>query len=326
MSLLATYRRLKANGVIGMNRRNADFILALNDRRHYPLVDDKLNTKRLAQEAGIAVPSLYGAIEHPHQVRLFETIVAGHEEFVVKPACGSGGEGILVVAGRTANGYRLAGGTVVTAEEMHFHLSNILAGTYSLGGQPDKALIEYRVSFHRVFERVAFQGVPDVRIIVFQGIPVMAMVRLPTRRSAGKANLHQGAVGVGIDLATGLTLDGVCRDRVVTRHPDTDVPLRGIEIPEWDRLMHHAARTYSLTHLGYQGMDMVLDADRGPLMLELNARPGLSIQIANREGLGHRLAAAAAALAATPDLLHDADRRVRFAKETFRPRPVAGGN
>jgi hypothetical protein len=30
---------------------------------------------------------------------------------------------------------------------------------------------------------------------------------------------------------------------------------------------------------------MVLDADLGPLVLELNARPGLAIQIANGRGL-----------------------------------------
>jgi len=41
--------------------------------------------------------------------------------------------------------------------------------------------------------------------------------------------------------------------------------------------------------MGYLGVDIVLDAQAGPLMLELNARPGLNIQIANQEGLLHRL-------------------------------------
>jgi hypothetical protein len=43
------------------------------------------------------------------------------------------------------------------------------------------------------------------------------------------------------------------------------------------------------TGLGYIGADVVLDARRGPMVLELNARPGLAIQLANRAGLMPRL-------------------------------------
>jgi glutathione synthase/RimK-type ligase-like ATP-grasp enzyme len=80
-----------------------------------------------------------------------------------------------------------------------------------------------------------------------------------------------------------------------------------------------ASLAYEMTHLGYQGIDIVLDRDRGPLVLELNARPGLNIQIANREGLGHRLALVERNI----DRLRSADDRVAFAKEHFAPRPVA---
>ena len=37
--------------------------------------------------------------------------------------------------------------------------------------------------------------------------------------------------------------------------------------------------------LGYVGVDIVLDANYGPMVLEANARPGLNIQIANNQGL-----------------------------------------
>jgi glutathione synthase/RimK-type ligase-like ATP-grasp enzyme len=40
-----------------------------------------------------------------------------------------------------------------------------------------------------------------------------------------------------------------------------------------------------MTGLGYLGVDMVIDQERGPLLLELNARPGLQIQVANQKGL-----------------------------------------
>lgn len=52
-----------------------------------------------------------------------------------------------------------------------------------------------------------------------------------------------------------------------------------------------AAEAIEMTGLGYLGADFVLDKERGPVLLELNARPGLAIQIANRSGLRRRLVA-----------------------------------
>jgi alpha-L-glutamate ligase-like protein len=224
-------------------------------------------------------------------VRDLPRLLAQHEDFVIKPARGSQGEGIIVVGGRSGHLYRRTDGTMIDEDSLKFHVSNILSGIYSLGGQPDKALVEYRVKFDPVFELIAYGGVPDVRIIVFLGVPVMAMVRLPTRMSHGKANLHQGAIGAGIDLATGRTLTAVWRNTVVATHPDTGNPVEGVAIPRWAELLAIVARSTEMTGLGYQGIDLVLDRDRGPMILEFNARPGLNIQIANRAGLEPRLRA-----------------------------------
>jgi len=284
-------RRLRDAGVLGINRRNADYILVHNDRRFYPLVDDKALTKTIAQEKGIAVPELYGTVTIQAEVAGIPGIVAGRDDFVVKPAQGSQGQGIVVVTGRSRGLYKLADGKLMDDGELAFHTSNILSGIFSLGGQPYKALIEYRVKFDPVFEAISYQGVPDVRIIVYFGIPVMAMVRLPTRLSKGKANLHQGCIGAGIDIATGRTLTAVWRNDVVSEHPDTGNPVSGVEIPGWQTLLEIAAQSHELTGLAYQGIDLVLDKDLGPLILELNARPGLNIQIANRAGLAGRLEA-----------------------------------
>lgn len=316
---------LRRAGVLGINARNAGYVLRYNPRRLYPLVDDKLKTKRLAEEAGIAVPRLYGVIRAVHDVRRLPEIVAGHRDFVIKPAAGSGGSGILVVTGRLGELFRTASGDLLTLDDLEFHLSNILSGVYSLGGQSDQAMIEYRVRFDPVFEPISYQGVPDLRIIVFLGVPVMAMVRLPTRGSQGKANLHQGAIGAGIDLATGRTGTAVWHNEVVTEHPDTGVSVTGVEIPGWGELLRLAASGWELTGLGYLGVDIVLDHDLGPLMLELNARPGLNIQIANRAGLRHRLDLVERNLRR----LRTVERRVRFAREELEeaasalPRPGA---
>jgi alpha-L-glutamate ligase-like protein len=231
----------------------------------------------------------------------------------VKPARGSQGDGIIVVTGRARNSYRTADGQLLDEDDMRFHVSNILSGVYSLGGQTDKALIEYRVNFDPVFEAITYRGVPDVRIIVYRGVPVMAMVRLPTRASGGKANLHQGAIGTGVDMASGTTLTAVWRTEIVSEHPDTGNLVSGVRIPHWDTLIELAARSFELTGLGYQGIDIVLDRDKGPLILELNARPGLAIQIANQAGLQPRLELVERELPA----LRTVGERTAFARERF---------
>lgn len=291
--MLAAARKLHEIGVLGLNERNADFIARLNPRRLYPLVDDKVLTKELALEAGMAVPDLYGVIAHQGEVRRFSEIVRDRESFVIKPARGSGGDGIIVVTGRSQrkrDTFRLSSGVFVSEGEILHHISNTVSGQYSLSGSRDAALIEYCVHFDPTFADVSYQGVPDIRVIVYRGYPVMAMVRLPTRASDGKANLHQGAVGAGVDLSCGKTSLGVLGNEVVDEHPDTGALIAGLEIPNWDFILESSARGYDVTGLGYLGVDMVIDNDRGPLILEMNARPGLNIQIANRAGLCHRIA------------------------------------
>lgn len=272
-----------------MNERNADFILPYNARHHYPKVDNKLLTKRLAMEAGIAVPELYGVVDIIHEIERLGDILAPYEDFVVKPAHGAGGEGILIITGRQNDRYRMANGILTDEDELGHHITNILGGLYSLGGVPDSALIEYRVKFDPVFENISFEGVPDIRTLVFRGIPVLAMIRLPTRLSSGKANLHQGAIGVGIDIASGKTFTGVWREHLVETHPDTGANLSGRLIPYWDEILALTAQCHDFADLGFIGVDIVLDEVLGPMMLEINARPGLSIQLANRIGLLPRL-------------------------------------
>ncbi len=164
-----------------------------------------------------------------------------------------------------------------------------MAGLYSLGGKPDTAIVESLIQPDDVFSDFSYEGVPDIRVIIFKGFPVMAMMRLSTAESDGKANLHQGAVGVGLDIATGRALRAVQHGMPVNEHPDTKVALSKLEVPQWRTLLELASGCYEMTGLGYLGADMVLDRERGPLLLELNARPGLAIQVANGRGLVDRL-------------------------------------
>jgi alpha-L-glutamate ligase-like protein len=271
--------------IMGINARNRDFILPNNRRRHYPLVDDKLLTKKLAMEAGIQVPELYGVVEFINQSGQLAEIAAPHKNFVVKPCRGSGGGGIMVIQNVIGSSFQKANDELVSAADMQYHMTNILGGMYSMQGKQDRVLIEYAVQFDPIFNEITYQGVPDIRIIVYKGVPVMAMLRLPTRQSDGKANLHKGGIGVGIRMHDGVTMYGVQKSRFINEHPETLKPLEGRQIPRWPYLLEMAAKFYEITKLGYVGVDIVLDKTKGPMVLEANARPGIAIQIANRCGL-----------------------------------------
>jgi len=306
-------RQLAHAGVLGMNARNGDYILPLNPRKRYPLVDDKLITKELAHKVGLAAPELYTAFRYSGEIHRAREALDRYENFVVKPANGTRGNGILVIKGRVGDSLRLASHRLMSWDDLRFHMQNTLSGIYSLGGQEDSVLVEYCVEFDRVFENITHLGVPDIRLIAYRGVPVMGMLRLPTSESDGKANLHQGAIGAGIDLANGRTLTAVWRNSVVRQHPDTLAQVSGVAIPYFDRMLEIAAGCNAMTGLGYVGVDLVLDRSKGPLMLELNARPGLNIQIANRAGLAARLQAVDRAdIAERP-----AAERIAFAKRHF---------
>ncbi|MBI5387585.1 MAG: alpha-L-glutamate ligase-like protein [Verrucomicrobia bacterium] len=282
-------RALRRRGVLGLNERNAGFVLPGNPRAHYPRVDDKLLTKRLCEDHGIPVPQTYAVIERVGDIRGFQELVRTRLDFVIKPAKGAEGRGIVVVLEHNHTTYTTAGNVPLTLADLRYHLETTLSGLFSLGGQPDRAIIERRLVRHPIFERVAVNGTPDIRVLLYRAVPVMAMVRLPTRASRGRANLHQGAVAAGLHLGTGGTFGGVCHDRAASVHPDTGASIAGLEVPGWRELLLAAVKLADVLEMDYLGVDFVLDAELGPVVLEANARPGLAIQIANRRGLLPRL-------------------------------------
>lgn len=286
--MFTTPSKLRQAGIIGMNHRNVVCIARNNPRKLYPRVDNKLLTKVLAREAGIAVPQLIGVVKTQGHVRELKEFLRDEKAFVMKPAKGSGGKGILVIVGRDGDDYLKPSGERVTHLDVCKHASNTLSGLFSLGGANDVAMIEELVDFDPAFDGFSYQGVPDIRIILYKGYPVMAMTRLSTKDSDGKANLHQGAVGLGIDIGTGKALKAVQHGQIITHHPDTGKDLREFFVPEWKDFLTLASQCYEVTELGYLGADIVLDANQGPLILELNARPGLAIQMANGVGMQTR--------------------------------------
>jgi len=275
--------------VLGINSRSADYLRG-NLKGPRKRADDKLLTKRMLSKFGIPHPRLVKKFRTRKGVANFDwgSIEGG---FVIKPAAGLGGKGVLVVRKKIKDKDKwvIVGGRQIGVEDLRLHASDIIEGRFSRNGLPDIVLIEERVKIHPKFRKLAVGGTPDVRVIVYNQVPVMAMLRLPTEESGGKANLHQGAIGLGIDMATGITTFGVYKDEPINLLPDTKKKVNGIVVPHWKKILTLAVETQKASRLNYLSIDMLIDEERGPLVLELNDQPGLSIQLANRAGLKKRL-------------------------------------
>jgi len=280
--------------ILTKNTRNK-YYLRTNSPLGRSIANSKTWTKRILSQASIPVPNLIAKFTKSKEVQLFpwEKLEKG---FVVKPTNSSGGEGVWVIKKRAkwAGEWFLVDGTKVSIGDLRLHCLDILQGRYSLSGFPDRVIVEERIKIHPKFLRLTRKGTPDIRVIIYNKIPVMAMLRIPTEESKGKANLHQGALGLGLDLATGITTAGIHYGQPISKIFDLRrkkwIKINGIRVPNWKQVLKIAIQCASaVPGLEYFGADLVIDKEKGPLVLELNARPGLSIQICNQAGLLGRL-------------------------------------
>jgi alpha-L-glutamate ligase-like protein len=283
-SLTERLRRVRREA-LGLNRRNQDLVLRLNPPRLVALVDHKIETKAVLARHGLPVPETYGRYGRQRELAELAREIERRQEFVLKPARGAGGNGVMVIVGRNGDRWRRASGAPLSIADLLAHAADVIAGAFSLSQARDEVLLEARLSPESVLAAYSPGGIPDIRVVLLHGVPIMAMLRLPTRTSGGRANLHVGGIGVGIDLVRGHAVHAIWRDRPIALHPDTQQPLSAVRVPRWAEILAIAARSYEAVPLGYFGIDIVIDAHHGPAVLELNARPGLSIQLANRRGL-----------------------------------------
>ncbi len=270
--------------VVGMNERNLSFVYPNNQRKHYPLADDKVLCKEVLHENNIACADTYMIIRSMGNLEAQLTELDKHHKMAVKPAKGSGGGGILILERTGYLEWKTPGGRKIDFDMLRTHLANILFGVYSFG-TGDKAIIEYCIEPHPFFLKIYKNGVPDFRIIMYKNVPVLAMVRIPTDMSGGKGNLHLGAIGVGVDMETGLLTEGYYNDTYVSEHPDSNVRFVDEQIPNWKETLALSIQTSKAFPLEYLGIDIVYDEELGPMVMEINVRPGLQIQNVNKVGL-----------------------------------------
>ncbi len=280
---------MRFSEVLGLNARSADYLM-LNKKSARKRADDKLLTKKMLKKMNVPHPKLLGTLDSVADVRAFKW---GRlkDGFAVKPVQGFGGQGIVLIKrpAKEPGFFWTVDGKKIGIGDLSIHAQDVVEGKFSHNNLPDKAMVEERIKIHPKFRKLAVGGAPDVRVIVFNHVPVMAMLRLPTEESAGKANLHQGAIGLGIDMATGITTHGVYKNTSIKYFPETNKKVNGISIPDWNKILLMAVKTQLVAKLPYMSVDMLIDEEKGPVVLELNDQPGLSIQIANMAGLRRRL-------------------------------------
>ncbi len=288
------------NKVLGLNSRNHLYTSRYNTKRGKKIANSKLLTKKVLRESGIRVPKTYGIIHDREELEQLDWLSLPRNGFVIKPNNGLGGQGILIIdrAGKYAGEWLDSDGNKLTIADLKLHLGDILQGRYSMDDLADKAYIEELIRVHPVFKKYVYHGTPDIRVIVFNRVPIMAMLRLPTEESGGKANMYQGAVAVGVDIATGVTTYAVHHAKLITFLPGTRRKVRHLQIPGWDEVLETAVKVQEAVPLGYLGVDLVLQPKynrKGELVgeqavvLEINAQPGLKIQLTNMAGLWERL-------------------------------------
>ena len=275
---------LKLNNIVlNINRRNVEYIYTWNYRRYFEIADDKCLTKKVLAESGIPVPETYAVIEAMGKIEEAWSKIRSKSCFAIKPSRGRAGSGIIVLEKHGEQWYT-SSNQPLDEKQIKNRIADIIFGNYSFG-LSDKALVEERIKPHKFFLDIFPQGICDIRVITFRGRTVMAMCRIPTSKSDGKANLHQGALGVAVDLSTGQLGHGYDYRSYMESHPDTGSRFYGRLIPEWKEIMTICEKVSEHLPLKYLGIDIVIDSFKGPLVMEANIRPGLEIQNVNRKGL-----------------------------------------
>lgn len=301
----------------GPNKIQAADILPKKLRKRYiekynpahlrPGADEKAITNKRLNGIGIGAPETYMVADGLDDLDDAAEFIRTHDDFVIKPSNGYGGEGIVVVSDRADDGstdsentdeentdeiipYDTSKGEL-THTGLTNHVRQIVQGHYSGLDPEGTAVLEERLVPAEFLMDLCGQGIPDIRVIVFQGYPVMTMIRLPTAESEGAANLHQGGIGVGLRVADGTPIQAYqqSRDRWLESHPDTGADLTDFTIPNWESVLDTATRAAAASGLGYTGVDIVLDEGETPRVLEVNVRPGLGIQNSTEAGILKRI-------------------------------------
>ncbi|MEM7161609.1 MAG: sugar-transfer associated ATP-grasp domain-containing protein [Bacteroidota bacterium] len=268
--------------LLGINERNRQLVYRHNERMYYQLADDKILTKSILEPEGIPCAKTYAIVDKIGDIEKCWNRLQNFDALAIKPSKGSGGGGIMILKKKSDKWYK--NGEAISTSEILLHMAKIIMGQFSLNAN-DRVLIEECIESHDFFKKIYSDGVPDLRVILLNEKILMGMLRLPTAKSEGKANLHQGGLGIGIDLQKGTLLKAYDGESYHTSHPDSGGSILGVQLPFWKEILNLSIKTAEQFPLKYIGVDIVIDQNIGPMIMEINVRPGLGIQMANECGL-----------------------------------------
>ena len=227
---------LRARGVVAahLNRRNIGYISKYNDRRLYPLVDGKQAADQAAVSRSTVWPrqEMIGKVASQFEVERVVDMVRDRAGFVIKPAKGSGGKGILVIEHHDGEEF---------CEAQRRRASRV--PTWS-ATSPTSCQDFIRWAAHRMWRWVegfisfnqpwpsSPEGVPDIRVMVFKGYPVMAMMRLSTAAWMARPTFTRGqSVSGWISGQAGPC--AACSMIVHSSPTDTGHDLFSLKVPRW---------------------------------------------------------------------------------------------
>ncbi len=279
---------LKNYGLLWQNARNLNYIKGSNFAVARKMADSKLKTKEFLKSKWVSVPETLYIIKKYKDINS-EILEKLEPPFVVKPNNWYGWKWILIFDSKDSL-WNFVSNTweIYDKDRMLNHFSYILDWFFSLSGTRDKVLIERKIILSNEIDLLWKYWLPDIRVIVYNMVPVIAMLRVPTKESDWKANLHGGACWVGIDIWT-WKLTFITRKSKIIKSIPWIWDVRWIKIPSWEKMLKLAVKVQQITKIKYLWCDIVLDEKLWPLLLEMNIRAGLEVQISNLAPLKSRL-------------------------------------
>ena len=302
-------------GILWLNARNLIFIRKFNPKKNMRLISNKYKTKLFLEKRGIPVPLTYTHITNRKELFEFDFNSLQQSSFVTKPNKWSKGRGISIIKqiihDNTHNQKTWLPSTWLAKrsdrrkqryEQIIFRwmpvfsytykigkktLSDrlfkqwllwILDGQHTTGDQEDTILVEEKIEPGLWFEQFCEYGLADIRVICFNMIPIAAMLRIPTKKSKGKANLAQWGIVLWIDMSTGKVTSLSLRWKLYKKSfPQIYSHFFGQMIPWRKDILLFSATVQYFLNIWFLWLDWVITPD-GPKLLEANARSWLEIQ------------------------------------------------
>lgn len=287
-------------GILWNNARNLLYIKKFNNKKSIRLANNKLETKRFLWERGIPFAKTYAVIKDRKELTKFNFLNLPKNEFVIKPNHWSKWNWIYICKtleekpeiqnkktwlntlfkmGFLEDRYFICIWKKTVGEiEFKRYLTDIITWKHSMTTWDDKIIVEEILRPWEAFKEFCEFWLADIRVIVFNLVPVAAMIRIPTDKSDGKANLAAGWIWLWIEVWTGKITSMLFKWKIYTKtFPEKFKHFQHKQIPFRNDILFHSSKIQYFVNLWYLALDRVI-TNTWPKLLEINARAWLEVQ------------------------------------------------